>query len=156
MKRFGIWFVLLLIGLALLPCMSCAEEAAQAGESAAPAGHAPDASVGADGVIQIDLTASGRDWDNDPLEFDFSLYAEDMQTSIPIDFSAFGEGDLFIQYSEDGSKWRILFDPDGSNEQTCEVIGDEDGETASACHLLINAGDVNGEAVWHGVFAAPG
>lgn len=159
MKRFG-RIALFLIGLILLPCVAFADAGTSMLREEAPS-DADAPVLAADGVIQIDLSASERDWESNPQIFDFPLYAGmDAQQSIPIDFSAFANSELFIQCSADGKAggWSILWDPDAPNRQTVVVIKeqDRDGEPVYIRHIVVTAGSAQAETVWYGVFAAPG
>ena len=81
MKRFG-RIALFLIGLILLPCVAFADAGTSMLREEAPS-DADAPVLAADGVIQIDLSASERDWESNPQIFDFPLYAGmDAQQSI--------------------------------------------------------------------------
>ena len=119
------------------------------GLSAPSASFAPSAGQ----TIPVHLVGAQANEQEATAEFPFSLYASgDAATSVALDFSAFADGDVLIQYSSQGdpnaSGWKVADLSDGG-KAVCLPAG-------IRCIIITEGKETDGRLLWRGLFEPQG
>ena len=119
------------------------------GLSAPSASFAPSAGQ----TIPVHLVGAQANEQEATEEFPFSLYASgDAATSVALDFSAFADGDVLIQYSSQGdpnaSGWKVADLSDGG-KAVCLPAG-------IRCIIITEGKETDGRLLWRGLFEPQG